>query len=75
MPRFMVSRELADGRLREVAAGLTLDPFPVHAVYPGHSFTSPKVRAFNDFLRSHLAIGPDWVDASSTQPIPFVATD
>ena len=62
MPRFMVSREMDAGRLCAVAASVVLEPFPVHAVYPGHSFTLPKVRAFNDFLRLRLTAAPDWVD-------------
>lgn len=50
MPRFMVSEDLAAGRLVQLLAGWQTRSYPIHAVLPGGRQPPPKVRAFVDFL-------------------------
>jgi DNA-binding transcriptional LysR family regulator len=52
---YMIERELADGRLRQVLPQLLTPPSPIAVVYPHNRQLSPRVRAFADFLTAHLA--------------------
>lgn len=52
LPRFQAQPLVEAGALRLVLAGWACDPVPVHAVFAGSRFLSPKVRAFVDAARA-----------------------
>lgn len=54
LPQYMLDADIRDGRLVRLLAGWSLPQGGVHAVYPNARYTSAKVRAFVDFLRSLL---------------------
>jgi DNA-binding transcriptional LysR family regulator len=50
VPAFIVTDELADGRLCEVLAGLVALRWSIQAVYPGRRYLSARARAYVDHL-------------------------
>lgn len=55
LPSFYVGPELSQKRLRVVLADYATPPLSICAVYQRSKHVSPKVRAFVEFLRRHLA--------------------
>lgn len=61
-PRYHVAAELAAGRLCEVLPGLPPPGLPLAAVYPLASQTSPRVRAWVEWLQEvFAAVDPAWL--------------
>ena len=58
-PRWLVSAELGDGRLREVLAAWPSERTPIHAVHPGGRRPPGKLRAFVDFLAAAYERDPE----------------
>jgi DNA-binding transcriptional LysR family regulator len=55
-PYFMVEPHLAAGRLRRVLPDWTVDPLPMHVVYPPNRHLSNKLRVFVDWVALQLAM-------------------
>jgi DNA-binding transcriptional LysR family regulator len=54
VPDFAVRRQLADGALVQVLPGFTECTGRLRALWPSSRYLSPKVRAFVDFMGTHL---------------------
>jgi len=54
-PRFMVRDHLDAGALRPVLADWTIDPMPLHVVYPPNRHLSTKLRLFVDWVAELFA--------------------
>jgi DNA-binding transcriptional LysR family regulator len=54
VPDFAVRRQLADGALVQVLPGFTECTGRFRALWPSSRYLSPKVRAFVDFMGTHL---------------------
>ncbi len=54
IPSGIALASLDRGQLVEVLADYALPPSPMHAVFPPSQYLSPKVRAFVDYLSTHL---------------------
>jgi DNA-binding transcriptional LysR family regulator len=50
LPRFLVERDIAEGRLERLLEGWTTLPRPLFAVYPSRRYLTAKVRTFLDAL-------------------------
>lgn len=50
LPDFVAASSIADGSLQRVLTDWQVDRQHIHAVYPAHRETAPKVRVFIDFL-------------------------
>ena len=62
VPRYHVAADLAAGRLCEVLPGLPPPGLPLAAVYPLASQTSPRVRAWVEWLEEVFAsVDPAWL--------------
>jgi len=61
-PEWLVGEAIADGRLVEVLKGFTPKPedTPLYAMYAPGPYTSPKIRAFVDFLAARFSKGYNW---------------
>ena len=55
LPDYMLDADIRAGRLVRLLPNWSLPTGGVHAVYSNTRYTSAKVRAFVDFLRTHLA--------------------
>ncbi|SRR6266581_1789661 len=55
VPRYMVRKDLADGRLLAVLPEWHSDPLPVHVMYPQNRHLSAKVRVFVDWVAEVFA--------------------
>ncbi|HTJ64056.1 MAG TPA: LysR family transcriptional regulator [Alphaproteobacteria bacterium] len=55
-PYFMVEPHLTAGTLRRVLADWTVDPLPMHVVYPPNRHLSNKLRVFVDWVAVQLAM-------------------
>jgi len=55
-PYFMVEPHLAAGRLRRVLPEWSVDPLPMHVVYPPNRHLSNKLRVFVDWVAVQLAM-------------------
>jgi DNA-binding transcriptional LysR family regulator len=53
VPDFTMRRQLADGSLRGIMRGCLEYRGSLRAIWPSSRFTSPKLRAFIDFLAKH----------------------
>lgn len=58
IPSFLVSAELAAGRLTELLPDWSAETQAIYAVYPDHREGSPKVRALIDFLVEDFGARP-----------------
>jgi LysR family transcriptional regulator for bpeEF and oprC len=54
-PIFMVQPHLASGELRAIVRGWTLEPLPLHIVYPPNKHLSNKLRIFVDWVAELFA--------------------
>ena len=54
VPRVMVARALAEGRLAAALADFTAEPRRLFAVYPSRDHLPARVRALVDFLKDAL---------------------
>lgn len=68
VPRHMVARDVADGRLALVLEGHRRAEIGVHAVYPDRRLPA-RTRALVDFLVRWFA-GGDWVELSARTALP-----
>lgn len=59
VPRLYVEEDLRQGRLRTVLDDWTTVVTTIYAVYPSRRHLVPKVRAFLEFLSTHLHDHPD----------------
>ena len=57
-PTFLISDELADGRLVQVLPAWQAVELGIYAVYPSRKFVLPKVRALVNFLAASFADAP-----------------
>jgi DNA-binding transcriptional LysR family regulator len=58
LPLFRCAQHLRTGRLLRLLPDWCSPETPLHAVYPSTRYPSPKVQAFLDHLRQHLAPDP-----------------
>jgi DNA-binding transcriptional LysR family regulator len=56
LPRLLVQRHLADGRLVHLLPGMTAPGLDLHLLHRGGRFVPPKVRAFIDFAKKRLVV-------------------
>jgi LysR family transcriptional regulator for bpeEF and oprC len=56
-PKFMVDPYLATGQLRQVLSDWTVEPLPLHVVYPPNRHLSNKLRVFVDWTAGLFAGG------------------
>ena len=56
VPDFAVRGQLADGALVQVLSGFTEHTGRFRALWPSSRYLSPKVRAFVDFMGTHLSL-------------------
>ncbi|ACY18305.1 LysR family transcriptional regulator [Haliangium ochraceum] len=54
-PRWAFERALDDGRVVELLADHSSQPFPLQAVYLGRHYVPAKIRAFIDAMAAHVA--------------------
>ncbi len=66
-PTFLISDELADGRLVEVLPDYRSIELGIYAIYPSRKFVLPKVRALVEFLSTTFA-DATWVQTSVLTP-------
>ena len=60
-PTFLVGGDIANGRLVSVLNNYSIKPLSVYAVYPHRQYLTAKVRAFLEFLATHIqADDPYW---------------
>jgi DNA-binding transcriptional LysR family regulator len=59
-PTFVVGEDIKAGRLQTVLKDYETLEVSIYAVYPQRRHLSPKVRAFVDFMVSHIADPPYW---------------
>lgn len=57
-PGFVIEAMLADGRLTTILDDWTIDPLPVHVVYPQNRHLSAKVRVFVEWVAELFANHP-----------------
>jgi LysR family transcriptional regulator, regulator for bpeEF and oprC len=55
VPEFMVQAHLAKGELKRVLVEWTMEPLPVHVVYPPNRHLSNKLRVFVDWIADLFA--------------------
>ncbi|MCV6575034.1 MAG: LysR family transcriptional regulator [Cohaesibacter sp.] len=60
MPRYVVKRDIEQGRLREILVDYARDSGALYAVYPHSRHLAVKVRAYVDFLSDYFANQKDW---------------
>jgi DNA-binding transcriptional LysR family regulator len=60
LPEFLVSEDLAAGRLVRVLAAWRLPRFELHAVFPDRAYVPLKARAFADFLQARFSEESYW---------------
>ncbi|MBF0309580.1 MAG: LysR family transcriptional regulator [Magnetococcales bacterium] len=60
LPTFLVGRDLQAGTLVTLLADHPLPETTLHALYPSHRQTSPKVRSCIDFLAERFGSRPYW---------------
>jgi DNA-binding transcriptional LysR family regulator len=56
-PKFMVDPYLATGQLRQILSDWTVEPLPLHVVYPPNRHLSNKLRVFVDWVAGLFAGG------------------
>jgi DNA-binding transcriptional LysR family regulator len=56
-PKFMVDSYLATGQLRQILSDWTVEPLPLHVVYPPNRHLSNKLRVFVDWVAGLFAGG------------------
>jgi LysR family transcriptional regulator, regulator for bpeEF and oprC len=56
-PKFMVDPYLATGQLRQILSDWTVEPLPLHVVYPPNRHLSNKLRVFVDWIAGLFAGG------------------
>jgi DNA-binding transcriptional LysR family regulator len=55
LPTYMVAEEIRDKKMRIVCQEWKAVGAPLHLVFPGQKFVSPKMRAFIDHVTQHLS--------------------
>ncbi|MEN8180776.1 MAG: LysR family transcriptional regulator [Pseudomonadota bacterium] len=59
-PTFIVGDDIKNGKLQAVLTHYRLLEVSIFAVYHQRRHMSPKVRAFIDYLATHISDAPDW---------------
>lgn len=60
-PTFLVGADITNGRLLPVLSDYHIKPVSIYAVYPHRQYLTAKVRAFLEFLSTHIqADAPYW---------------
>jgi DNA-binding transcriptional LysR family regulator len=54
LPKYIVGKHIAEGRLQVVLENYTNPPLDIHVVYPHRKYLSAKVSVFLDFLQAWL---------------------
>lgn len=60
VPTYLVWKDLAAGRLRDVLPGYRDNGYAIFAVYPDNDHVTPKVQVFVDYLQSRFRQPPYW---------------
>jgi DNA-binding transcriptional LysR family regulator len=55
LPNYIVAEEIRDKKMRIVCPEWKAEGAPLHLVFPGQKFISPKMRAFIDHATQHLS--------------------
>ena len=56
LPRFLCHQEIERQQLVQILPAWKTQQKPVHVVYPNQSFVPPKIRAFVDYLTTHITV-------------------
>jgi LysR family transcriptional regulator for bpeEF and oprC len=59
MTDYLLQRHIAEGRMLQVLPEWTIDPLPVHVVYPQNRHLSAKVRVFVEWISELFAAHPN----------------
>lgn len=60
MPSYLLSADIAQGRLQPILQGFAVEALPIRAIYPSRRHLAPKVRRFIDFLFEAWQPLPPW---------------
>ncbi len=56
LPRFLCHEEIERQQLVQVLSAWKTEPKPVQVVYPSQAFVPPKIKAFVDYLTTHIKV-------------------
>lgn len=59
-PSFLFGEDIQSGRLNEILADYSMNPYPIYIIYPAAEFIPLRVKAMINFLSKEFALNP-WV--------------
>ncbi|MEO5708188.1 MAG: LysR substrate-binding domain-containing protein, partial [Alteraurantiacibacter sp.] len=54
LPRFLIERDIVEGRLEPLLTDVVVERIPLHIIFPRGNYALSKVRAFVDFVRAEM---------------------
>ncbi|MEH2511345.1 DNA-binding transcriptional LysR family regulator [Nitrobacteraceae bacterium AZCC 1564] len=69
VPSWQITGDIAAGRLQRILTTYERPPAPVHMIFQHTKLSSPKIRAFLDYLTTHWARSDDRVASDPKRPI------